>query len=117
VAQWANGYPQPQAAHNDTQSTMTGLAGQFGNMHVHHAHDIEQMLERTAEAATANTPVERLHLANSEEQHIKAIAQQVESNELIYKAQINNIALMRMMQNTSGTDMSKSINAALVEAQ
>jgi hypothetical protein len=35
VEQWSNGHPQP--AHNDTQSTMTGLAGQFGNLHVHHA--------------------------------------------------------------------------------
>jgi hypothetical protein len=117
VAQWSNGYPQPQMAHNDTQSTMTGLAGQFNNMHVNHAHEIEQMLERTADAATANIPVERLHLANSEDQHIKAFAQQVESNEMIYKSKIENIAMMKMMQNTSGTDMTLSIAEAMAEAQ
>jgi hypothetical protein len=75
------------------------------------------MLTKSAEAANTNKPIERFNLASSEEQHIKAIAQQVESNERFYKLQINTIAMMRMMQATSGTDMSSSINAALLEAQ
>jgi hypothetical protein len=58
-----------------------------------------------------------LHLASSEEQHINAIAQQVERDEAFYKSQINNIWMMRTMQATTGTDMSSSINAALLKAQ
>ncbi len=104
-------------AHNDIQSTMTGLANQFGNLYVHHVQEVKQLLTKTAQAANANKPIERLHLASSEEQHVKAIAQQVERDKLFYKSQINNIAMMRTMQATSGTYMTSSINSALLQAQ
>jgi len=67
VQQWSRGMQSIPTAHNDTQSTMKGLANQFGNLHVNHVHDISQMLAQLAQAINANPPVERLHLTNSEE--------------------------------------------------
>jgi hypothetical protein len=105
------------SAQNDTQSTMTGLANQFGNMNVNHVHEVSQILAQNATATNANKPVERLHLTNSEDQHIKMIAQQVERDEQHYNSQVQHIAAMRMMQQSSGMDMSSVINPAMAQAQ
>ncbi len=53
-------------------------------MHVNHVHEVSQILAQNATATNANKPVERLHLTNSEDQHIKMIAQQVERDEQHY---------------------------------
>jgi len=53
----------------------------------------------------------------SEEQHIKTIAQQVERDEIFYNSQIQHIAAMKIMQQSSGTDMSHVINPAMQQAQ
>jgi len=96
---------------------MTGLANQFGNLQVNHVHEVSQILAQTATATNANKPVERLHLTNSEDQHIKMITQQVERDEQHYNSQVQHIAAMRMMQQNSGMDMSLVINPAMIQAQ
>jgi len=62
---------------------MTGLANQFGNLQVNHVQEVSQILAQTALASNANKPVERLHLTNLEEQHIKMIARN-KSREMKY---------------------------------
>ncbi len=82
-------------------------------MHVNHVHEVSQILAQNATATNANKPVERLHLTNSEDQHVKMIAQQVERDEQHYNTQVQHIAAMRMMQQSSGMDMSSVINPAM----
>jgi hypothetical protein len=53
---------------------------------VNHVNEISQMLAQSAQAINANQPVERLHLATSEEQHIKTIALQVERDKQFYNS-------------------------------
>jgi hypothetical protein len=90
VYQWSNGSqqrppPQPQQPPprqqnlDNTQSTMTGLANRFQTLTVNPVTKVLQQLGAQAQVNKGHQPTPRLHLAPAEEQHIKSMADQLET--------------------------------------
>ncbi len=101
-------------AHNDTQSTMTDLANQFGSLHVNQVHEILQMI---SQAINGNKPVERLNLAPEEQQQVKMIASQVDRDKKLYNSQIHSIASLKTLDVQTGTNLQHLLTPALQQAQ
>jgi hypothetical protein len=78
VRQWAQGPPPPRQtgpaqAHNQTQSTTTGLINDFNKINIDPITTVLAQLGVKAQAQANTKPPERMHLKPAEEQHIKTI--------------------------------------------
>jgi hypothetical protein len=78
VRQWAQGPPPPRQtgpapAHNQTQSTTTGLINDFNKINIDPIATVLAQLGVKAQAQANIKLPERMHLKPAEEQHIKTI--------------------------------------------
>jgi hypothetical protein len=78
VRQWTQGHPPPRQtgpapAHNQTQSTTTGLINDFNKINIDPIATVLAQLGVKAQAQANIKLPERMHLKPAEEQHIKTI--------------------------------------------
>jgi hypothetical protein len=112
VHQWARsgpsqppqtGGPPPQL--DNTQSTMTGLANQFQKITLDSVNNVLSQIGASARRANENKPTTRLHLAPAEEQHIKMIEEQSNTDAQIIEQQAVSLIMAKAMQQLLPVDM------------